>query len=279
MAYELHTGGNSMANEARILVELAAKGPACDGCLGKWLRISPHQQVNQLCNRLAKRKATARGGGRCPRCGNAVLINSTIRPPAHAGEIAAAGQPDPGPLPQSSGQTRGTAIAPRALFDAFSTHIGGLRSAPFVLNEEASFEAWFVVEAYPALLDLGCLADRIERAFTYPGSKRRADLALRGPGSETVEAVFEFKQFVQGQDSTKREEFPKQTKDMELLVREGAVSQAIAIATLFGYGDVAKKSLAATWFSGGGWNIVGPERIRKDHKLELVIGSFTRLAV
>jgi len=70
-------------------------------------------------------------------------------------------------------------IDPKSLFDTFSRHVASCRSAPFVLNARASFEQWFVVELYPALIDLGYRPDQIERTYLYPDNGKRGDLALR----------------------------------------------------------------------------------------------------
>src|SRR5580692_4268200 len=48
----------------------------CDKCIGLVTAVRPHQQVVQVCNKLAERSEAGRGSGTCSRCDGRRLVNA-----------------------------------------------------------------------------------------------------------------------------------------------------------------------------------------------------------
>ena len=70
------TTRDKMRNRERILNHLEITPPgACDDCISTSLDITPRQQVNQICNRLANQGLITRQHMKCPRCMILKLVN------------------------------------------------------------------------------------------------------------------------------------------------------------------------------------------------------------
>jgi len=66
-----------MTNEETILSLLRRGKSLCDDCISAVTAITPRQQVNQICRRLAARGAIQRRRELCDRCGERnKLVNS-----------------------------------------------------------------------------------------------------------------------------------------------------------------------------------------------------------
>lgn len=60
----------------RIIESLEeSEGGLCDGCLSRAASVSPSNQVNQICNRLAESGKIDRRTARCPSCKKVRLVN------------------------------------------------------------------------------------------------------------------------------------------------------------------------------------------------------------
>jgi|GEM_PF-978357 len=71
--------GMNQTNSDKILSYLnQAQKRYCDGCLMDLLQIKPHQQVNQICNRLASNSAIKRKIGICDKCRMQKLVNFRV---------------------------------------------------------------------------------------------------------------------------------------------------------------------------------------------------------
>lgn len=78
-----------MTNRERVLEALDANPEGlCDGCISAMASITPRQQVQQICSRLAGQAFSLRERGCCSRCGKNVLVNKLVTErPSTPGEL------------------------------------------------------------------------------------------------------------------------------------------------------------------------------------------------
>jgi len=153
------------------------------------------------------------------------------------------------------------------LFDSLTKHVLSCKSAHFVLNRHASFESWFRVELVPVLQGLGYSEDQIQTDYTFPGSRNKADLYVRADG----DLVFELKPFVKGQDSRKKERYPRQIKNLENIVESGQCQQVIALTTFVGYTKENMQEYMKHLFGNSRWRIIGPSKVSGEYALHLAV--------
>lgn len=148
-----------------------------------------------------------------------------------------------------------------------------MRSLYFLATTRASFESWFRVELVVVLEQLGVPMNLVDPSFTYPHSNDKADLVVRDPKGLVV---FELKSFVEGAESQKLGDFPRQVKRLRRLVEEEIVSQVIAFVTLYGYSQRQLLSRAAGFFAEGPWRVVGPEPTAPFGSLHLLVAAISK---
>ena len=159
------------------------------------------------------------------------------------------------------------AIDTNQLLTEFMSHIATCRSKVFVLNQVAAFESWFQVELAYVLLQAG--HGELNTNYTYPGTKRKADLQVL---AKLGSVVFELKCFVAHQDANKTVAFPQQLQRLRQVVVDGRARQGIAIVTFIGYSDKATLDWFMKLFPKAEWGSRALRRF-KQHGLWVGIAS------
>jgi len=161
----------------------------------------------------------------------------------------------------------------KALFKKFSIHVNSCKSATFVFTRPAAFESWFRVELIPTLCELQYPSESVETNYTYPNSKDKADLCIR---DKLGNIVIEIKSFVSGQDSNKKQKYPKQIKKLENLITNPNVIQVITFATFIGYSRIRMENYMNRFFTNDAWEILEPTKLIEKYPLYVAITSLMK---
>lgn len=161
----------------------------------------------------------------------------------------------------------------KELFVKMSAHTATCSSSQFLCTTRASFESWFRVELVPVLMTLGVPYEEISPDFTFP-DRGKADLCIQSGGDVIL---FELKPFVFGQDSTKKEDYPRQiARLLDHLDKNKSISQVITFTTFNGYSEKKMNKFREDFFSDPRWEIVGPSPLVKGYPLHLILTSAVR---
>lgn len=161
----------------------------------------------------------------------------------------------------------------KELFNKFSHHVDSCKSALFLFTRHAAFESWFRVELVPVFWELQYPSELIETNYGYPNSKDKADLCVR---AEQGNIVIEIKSFVSGQDSNKKQNYPKQIKKLENLITNPSVVQVMTITTFIGYSETRMENYMNRFFTNDAWKIVGPDKLIENYPLYVAITSIIK---
>jgi hypothetical protein len=140
-----------------------------------------------------------------------------------------------------------------------SNHVSTCTCAQFLCTEWASFESWFQVELVPVLMQQGYDRSECTSAYTYPGTRNKADLMI---AAEEGQIVIEMKVFVSGQDANKKDRYPEQiARLLTLLEQDKSVAQVITFTTFQGYSPRQITNMTHRFFGDPRWSMVGPAPI------------------
>lgn len=156
-----------------------------------------------------------------------------------------------------------------SLSNALIHHVNSCRSADVVCSLTNAVESWFRVELIPALVDTGVTLQNIDFNFTYPGTRDKADVAVRAPDCSTV---FELKSFVCSADANKIAKFPQQIARLESLVQSKTITQGVAFCTFCGYTEDRVKRLCGGFFSPS-WTTTEIRPLRQGQPLRFMFAS------
>ena len=158
-------------------------------------------------------------------------------------------------------------LQPRILAEEFVKHVAGCPSSIVACNVGAAVEAWFQVELAHLLVRAGL--DSVQFGYDYPNTRMKADLAVK---ADWGLSIIEIKCFVQGADSKKMEDWPRQLKRLLNLVKNGVVAQGVAVSTHFGYAERRVSDLVSRFYAPP-WRVAGPVRFLKGAPLQLVVAT------
>ncbi len=150
---------------------------------------------------------------------------------------------------------------------AFVEHARTCRSAPIVCSVHVALESWFRVEIIPALQDSGVSPEYVSFKYTYPGTRKKADLLVETP---TYTTVIEIKSLVRGADAQKLKDFPNQIERLQSLVEGKLITQGIAFCTFMGYSEDKLGSLVKKFF-GEPWQSSVPRPVVNGFPLKFTI--------
>jgi hypothetical protein len=115
--------------------------------------------------------------------------------------------------------------------------------------------------------------DSVQFGYDYSNTRGKADLAVKGKWGLSV---IEIKCFVQGADSKKMEDWPRQLKRLLSLIEDGVAAQGVAVSTYLGYSEKKTSDLVSRFYPLP-WSHSGLLKFREDAPLRLVVATAPNL--